>query len=177
MNELRPLSGSRVELRPLTADAVAAWIEGDRAAVGHLTGAVFPDPPVAPPLMDDALPFMRDRLREHPDEVGLWAWLCVLETTGEVVGSAGFGGRPDSDGLLVLGYAMYPGFAGMGYASETAALLAEWGLTQPGVRGIRVTAQTTNPASLRVAAKAGFVEVGKTDDPEVGELIVLERRS
>lgn len=176
MNDLGPLIGDSVEMRPLTGDALTAWADGDREAVERLTRAVFPDPLVAPPLMDDALPFMRDRLLDNPDEVGLWSWLCVRRATGEAVGSAGFGGPPDEEGFLVLGYAIYPGFAGAGYASQAASLLREWGLSRPGVAGIRVTAPVDHPASLRVAAKAGFVPVGKAHDAEAGEVVVLEAR-
>ncbi|MFC7307027.1 GNAT family N-acetyltransferase [Streptomyces monticola] len=176
MDHLTPLTGGRVEMRPLTADALTAWTAGDRPALERLTGAVFPDPPAPPPLMEDALPFMRDRMREHPDELGLWAWLCVRTANGRAVGSAGFGGHPDEDGFLVLGYAVYPDCAGAGLASEAALLLADWALGRPDVTGIRITAQVHNPASLRVAAKAGFVAVGRAQDPEAGEVVILERR-
>ena len=127
--------------------------------------------------MDDALPFMRDRLREHPEEEGLWPWLSVLRETGEAVGSAGFSGLADAEGLLTLGYATYPEFGGLGYASEAAALLAGWGLARPGVEGIRATVPVAHEASLRVAAAAGLARVGTVQDPEVGEVVVLERRS
>ncbi|GAA4964617.1 GNAT family N-acetyltransferase [Kineococcus glutinatus] len=169
------LSGELLDLHPLGADALAAWVDGDAAALTALTGAVFPDPAVAPPLMDDALPFVRDRLRGHPAELGWWAWLCVDRAGGEVVGSAGFAGPPGADGAVVLGYATYPRHAGRGAASEAADLLAGWALRQPGVRVVRVTVPVDHVASLRVAARAGFTRTGTGTDPEAGEVAVLER--
>ncbi len=127
--------------------------------------------------MDDALPLMRDRLREHPEETGLWAWLCVIRATDQAVGSAGFTGLPDAERLVTLGYAIYPEFAGRGYASEAAALLAAWALGLPGVEGIRATVPVGHGASLRVAAAAGLSPVGTAHDREAGEVVVLERRS
>ncbi|WP_424215889.1 GNAT family N-acetyltransferase (plasmid) [Streptomyces sp. BI20] len=176
MDTVNPLVGDTLELRPLSAEALAAWAAADGEGLRRATGALFPDPPAPPPLMEDALPFMRDRLRAHPDEFGLWAWLCVLRAGGEAVGSAGFGGHPDEDGFLVLGYAIRPEFEGAGLATEAAGLLTAWGLARPGVAGVRITAAADNPASRRVAAKAGFTEVGRARDEEVGELVVLERR-
>ena len=117
------LSTDRLELRPLTADALDALILRDQRRLEAVTGARFPDPLLPPPLMDDALPFMRDRLRTDPGELGWWAWLIIARATREAVGSLGFGGRPDGEGIVVLGYAVYPACEGQGYATEAARTL------------------------------------------------------
>ena len=168
------LSTDRLELLPLTADDLDALIRRDRSQLEAATGARFPDPLLPPPLMDDALPFMRDRLRAEPGELGWWAWLIIARATREAVGSVGLGGRPDDEGTVVLGYAVYPAFEGRGYATEAAQPLVTWALGQIGATRVRATIPPGNTPSLRVAEKLGMRQAGTSQDDEVGEVLVFE---
>jgi len=103
-----------------------------------------------------------------------WARLLVERDTRRVVGSSGFVGPPDRDGVVVTGYAVYPEDQRRGYASEAVTALVAWALTQPGVRRVRATIHPTNPASRRVAAKAGLRMVGELRDEQDGDLEVWE---
>ena len=53
----------RLRLQSLTADAIDALLAGDAVRLGALTGARFPLPVRPPPLTEDVLPIVRDRLR------------------------------------------------------------------------------------------------------------------
>lgn len=170
------LSTDRLELLPLGLDALQALILRDRERLEALTGARFPEPLLPPPLMDDVLPFMRDRLRAEPEELGWWPWLIVSRSAGEAVGSVGLGGRPDGGGVVLVGYAIYPPFEGRGYATEAARALVAWALDQAGVAGVRATIPTGHLPSLRVADKLGMRQVGTARDEEVGEVLVFEVR-
>ena len=168
------LSTDRVELLPLTADAIDALILRDRERLAALTGARFPEPLVPPPLMDDALPFMRDRLRAEPAELGWWTWLVVSRSTREAVGSVGLGGKPDGKGAVLMGYSIYPSFEGRGYATEAARALAAWVLDQADVASVRATIPPRHAPSLRVAVKLGMRQVGAAHDDEAGEVLIFE---
>ena len=170
------LMTERLELAPLTVTALEALILGDGRRLAEQTGARFPDPVVAPPLMEDALPFIRDRLHEDPSAAGWWAWLIVSSSTREAVGSAGFGGRPDADGAVVVGYAVYPAFEGQGLATEAVQALVGWALDRPGVTAIRATIPDGHTRSLRVAEKLGMRQVGTEQDDKIGEILVFELR-
>jgi RimJ/RimL family protein N-acetyltransferase len=167
------LSADRLDMIPFTADFVDALLSGDRTRLVELVGAEFPQP-VCPPLMADALPFMRDRLRAEPEEVGWWGWLAVLRSTREAVGSAGLGGKPDADGVVLMGYSIYPQFEGHGYATEAVRALLAWVLAQAGVASVRATVPPWNAPSIRVAEKAGMQNVGVEHDIEAGEVLVYE---
>lgn len=164
----------RLELPPLSAAAIAALIEGDGGRLGELTGAVWPEPVAAPPLMADALPFFAARLWEEPEAGAWWARLLVLRQTGQVVGSAGLAGRPAADGGVSVGYAVYPAFEGRGYAAEAVRGIVGWAFGQPGVARVRATIPPGHAASQRVAAKAGLRRVGTVPDEELGEVEVWE---
>ena len=172
--DLTSIAADRLDLPPLTAAAIQALIDGDGERLEALTGAVFPLPVVAPPEMADALPFLRDRVAEEPADAPWWARLLVRRETREAVGSAGFGGRPDTAGTTVVGYSVYPEFQGHGYATEAVRALVGWALAQPGVARVRATIPPWNAPSLRVAEKAGLRRVGTAVDEEAGEVEVWE---
>jgi ribosomal-protein-alanine N-acetyltransferase len=166
----------RLDLPPFTVEALEALIAGDRAALEHVTGARFPEPLVAPPLTDDALPYFRDVLREDQSISPWWARLIVVREKGDAAGSIGFTGRPDADGSVLLGYSVYPSHQRLGIASEAAIALVAWALAQPGVRRVRATIPPGHVASERVAAATGMQPTGVIiDDPDDGPVAIWER--
>jgi ribosomal-protein-alanine N-acetyltransferase len=170
------LTSRRLDLPPLTISALEALIAGDRRALETATGARFPEPLTAPPLMDDALPHFRDNLLSAPEAASWGAYLLVLRESGDAVGSAGFVGVPDATGTVTLGYSVYPVFQRQGFASEAAEALTTWALTQPGVRRVQATIPPQHVASQRVATLAGFRKTTLVeDDPDEGPVEVWER--
>ena len=173
---LLPAGSARLEFRPLTIEAIEALIAGDLEALEAETLARFPQPLAAPPEMDDALPAMRDGLRDDPESAVWGPFLIVAQETGEAVGSAGFSSLPDHDGYRALGYSVYPSFQGQGIASEAASALVAWALTQPGTSGVRATIPPWHVASQRVAAHAGLRRTDRIEiDPDEGPVEVWER--
>ena len=172
------LSSRRLDLIPLPTAALDALIAGDRQRLEAETGARFPAPLAAPPLMEDALPFMRDSLREDAENARWGPYLIVLRETGEAVGSAGFTGKPGGAGIVTLGYSIYSEFQRRGIASEAATALVAWAVAQPGVRSVRATIPPGHSASQRVAAHAGLRRTSLVEhDPDEGSVEVWERIS
>jgi RimJ/RimL family protein N-acetyltransferase len=165
---------ARLELAPLGADAIEALLRGDAGRLRSLTGAAFPAPPAPPPYMADSLPVVRDRLRANPDEAPWWNWLVVQQEDGEAVGSVAFGGMPDAAGAVLIGYAMYPGREGHGYATEAVRAMVDWAFAQPGVRVVRALAPVWNTPAVHVAEKVGMRPVASDEDDEIGEVLVYE---
>ena len=75
---------------------------------------------------------------------------------------------------MLIGYAMYPGREGHGYATEATRALVEWAFTQPGVRTVRAMAPVWNTPAVQVAEKVGMRPVGSSEDDEVGEVLIYE---
>lgn len=170
------LRSRRLDLPPLTGEALEALIQRDRDALETMTGARFPEPLTAPPLMGDALPFMRDALQVDPASAVWGPRLLVLRETRDAVGCAGFTGNPDADCAVTMGYSVYPAFQGRGLASEAASALVSWALTQPGIRRVRATIPPWHGASQGVAARAGLHRTDQIEnDPDEGPVEVWER--
>jgi [ribosomal protein S5]-alanine N-acetyltransferase len=162
---------ARLRLTPLGADAIDALLEADGARLEGLTGARFHSP-APPPYMADALPVVRERLRQRPEETPWWNWVVVERESGVAVGSVAFGGPVNAEGAVLVGYAMYGEYEGRGYATEAVKAMVTWAFGQPGVREVRALAPVWNTPALRVAENVGMRPVASEEDDDVGEVLL-----
>jgi RimJ/RimL family protein N-acetyltransferase len=165
---------ARLELTPMGVQTIEALLAGDRSVLERLTGAVFPHPVAPPPYMAESLPVVGARLRDNPVESSWWNWLIVRHDENRAVGSVAFGGPPGPTGVVLIGYAMYPGHEGLGYATEAVRAMIQWAFAQPGVRAVRALAPVWNTPAVHVAEKVGMRPVASEEDDEVGEVLVYE---
>ncbi|MFJ9899101.1 GNAT family N-acetyltransferase [Streptomyces sp. NPDC091280] len=104
--------------------------------------------------------------REVPEVPQRWPGSFVVELDGTMIGqillrraTAAGHSRPAAAGKADLGYLFLPRAWGSGYAGEACAAALDWlAGVLPGVPVV-LTTQTANLASMRLAAKLGFVEV------------------
>lgn len=61
----------RLTLTVFTADAIDALLTGNALRLNAITASAFPAPLAPPPLMEDMLPDLRDRLRNDPSQLRL----------------------------------------------------------------------------------------------------------
>jgi ribosomal-protein-serine acetyltransferase len=97
-----------------------------------------------------------------------------------VIGSCGLMTRM-GEGVLEIGYWVHTAHAGKGHATAVARALADAALALPGIDRAAIKHDPANPASGRVAEKAGFVHVGEvahepTAPAETGVHWIWERR-
>ena len=122
------------------------------------------------------------------------AWLALLEASAEIdswihgftlihlnsgtaVGSCGFKGPPDAEGMVEIAYAIHPEHQLKGYATEAAAALVSYAFGSDQVRLVRAHTLPAVNASTRVLTKCGFQKVGETVDPDDGLVWRWEIRS
>lgn len=147
-------------LRLVPADARHASAP-DRAALEALLGAALPV--LWPPQPEAAAAFaqMEQQLRDDPSLAGWLFWFVLDPAARTVVGSVDLKGRPDTEGIVELGYGFTPARWGEGLATEAAGALLRWVLAQPGVKRVVAETRPENGASQRVLAKLGFEPAGK----------------
>ncbi|MFN8651951.1 MAG: GNAT family N-acetyltransferase [Gemmatimonadales bacterium] len=168
------ISTSRLDLAPLSADSIDALLAGDEPRLRELTGATFPTPLAPPPLIEDVLPLVREQLKLYPETLGWWTWLTIDKATGKATGASGFGGPPDEEGAVMIGYATYPGANRKGFASEAAEALVQWALQQPGVKRVCASIPPDNIAARRVAEKIGMRVAGTVWEEDIDEVLLYE---
>ena len=170
------ISSQRLRLVPLSPEALAALMRGDRAAAEDALEGTFPPSELVPPLMADVLDFFLEIAAVGPEGAAWGARAYITADGRDIVGMGGFTGAPDERRFATMGYSIFPAFQRLGYASEAARALADWALTQPGVMGVRATISPRNIASERVAAYAGLYQTDAIeDDPDEGPVIVWQR--
>ena len=150
------LQTERLRLVPASPTLARCEIH-DRARFAELLLAEIPAewPPEA---LADALAFFLSLLEAHPDWQGWLGWYAIALDAGTptLVGSIGFKGPPDVDGVAEMGYSVLPAWQGRGYATAMARLLVDWAHGTGRARS--VIAQTTddNLGSRAVLARLGF---------------------
>jgi len=171
-SSLTQIETARLHLLSLSAAAIDALLAGDAPRLGRITGARFPAPLRPPPLTEDVLPLVRDRLRADPSQDGWWTWLVVRKDSRQAVGSAGFGGGPDGEGAVMIGYATYPDVEGNGFATEAARALIAWALEKPGVARVCASLPPDNHPAIRVAEKVGMRLMGTVWEEDLDEVLL-----
>lgn len=110
----------------------------------------------------------------HPWRLG---FAVVDPEVQAVVGSAGFKGPTDADGIVEIAYGIAPGFQGRGYATEVARALIEYAREQSSTRTIRAHTLPEPNASTKVLGRCGFEFRGEVMDPEDGRVWRWERNA
>ncbi|MEV0911544.1 GNAT family N-acetyltransferase [Streptomyces hokutonensis] len=104
--------------------------------------------------------------REVPATPAQWPGGFVVELDGVMIGhillrraTATGHSRPAAVGKADLGYLFLPQVWGFGYAAEACTAALDWLADVLPGEPVVLTTQTANLASMRLAAKLGFVEV------------------
>lgn len=92
----------------------------------------------------------------------------VLTTTGDVIGTCGFKGPPDSEGMVEIAYGIAPAYRNRGYATEAAAELVRFALGAAQVHVVRAHTIEEANASARVLEKCNFSSCGQVVEPDDG---------
>ena len=129
-----------------------------------------------PEVRAEVSPAWLERVRATPaGDPWALSFRVVERDGGAVVGGCAFKGPPGADGVVEIAYGIEPDYRCRGYATEAAAALTAFALTDPRVRLVRAHAKPDNEPSARVLAKCGFTRVGEVVDPEDGLVARWER--
>jgi ribosomal-protein-alanine N-acetyltransferase len=118
---------------------------------------------------DDVSPDWLARLDPaSPADPWVHGFAVVDLASRSVIGSVGFKGRPDEDGVVEVAYGIVAGFQGRGLATEAAAAGLVFAFEVPAISRVRAHTRPVECASTRVLQKCGFGYIGPVDDPDDG---------
>ena len=100
---------------------------------------------------------------------------AVHRQSRSVIGSVGFKGPPDGEGMVEIAYGIVPAFQGRGHATEAARAGVAFAFENGRVRLVRAHTLPLPNASTRVLEKCGFEQTGQVVDPEAGLVWRWER--
>jgi [ribosomal protein S5]-alanine N-acetyltransferase len=114
------------------------------------------------------------RAEQDPDPWS-YGFAAVHLESRSVIGSIGFKGPPDAEGMVEIAYGIVPDYQGRGFATEAAQAGVAFAFGDGRVRIVRAHTLPTNNASGRVLTKCGFQHLGEVVDPEDGLVWRWER--
>jgi [ribosomal protein S5]-alanine N-acetyltransferase len=97
-----------------------------------------------------------------------FGFAIIHQVENVLIGTCGFSGPPDPDGVAEIAYGIAPSYQGRGYATEAARALIEFATKDPRVETIRAHTLAETNASTRVLQKCGLKKIGDAVDPENG---------
>jgi len=161
-----PIQTERLQLRPFACADCDALL------------AMFRDEGVRRYLLDGVL-VEPDWVREEIEaslrrfaEGGLGIFLARDVISGAPVGFAGF--RPFREPpVLELLYGLYPAFWGRGFATELGRAMLALAFDRHGLDAVDTAVDAPNEASLRVLARLGLTEVGRSASGAFGGTLYL----
>lgn len=168
------VSSDRLDLVPMTLELMEALLRGDRGSAQAIVGYRIPE---GWPQGDEAVLRFRSAIaRAQPEALPLLLRAMVLRADREVmVGRIGFHGPPDEEGVLEIGYKVFPQYRRQGFAREAVLAMLRWAQRYPGVHRFRASVSPENLPSRNLVTAIGFIEVGSQWDEEDGEELVLEQ--
>ena len=149
-----PLSDGVVTLRPWGEDGD---VEALVAACNDRAIAEFLDIIPSPYTANDAREYI-ERTREGWS-AGTTSNFAIL-VDDKPVGSIGVSWKRPHEGVAEVGYWVAPEARGKGVGTRALMLAARWALKERGMERLQLRADERNPASRRVAEKAGFTQEG-----------------
>jgi RimJ/RimL family protein N-acetyltransferase len=180
MRDDRVIASKRLDLIPLTPAFYRACLQREDARAESLLGLTIP------PEWYDEQWVMRLRLEQLHDDPSLQPWLMraiSLRERGVMIGHVGFHSAPGpqylnglAPGGVEFGYTVFAAFRRHGYAREACAALMDWAHAVHSVDRFVVSIRPDNVASLALAARFGFRQIGSQVDEIDGVEDIYELR-
>ena len=166
---------TRLELRPNDPRHLLALIEGDEQyeqAAGFKAADGLRDFFVSDEVSAEWL----EQLRSGQSADAWRFGFAVIERgSNRAIGSAGFKGPPDTEGVVEIAYGIVSAYQGKGLATEVAQALVTFASRHEETRRLRAHTLPETNASNAVLTKCGFQFVGDVIDPEDGTVWRWER--
>jgi RimJ/RimL family protein N-acetyltransferase len=164
----------RFELVSMSLSFMHRLVERDLAAAEKDLGASIPSD-----LPDQLDHFLQFRIADLAVDPAAQPWLgraiVLTEADGSrrTIGTVGFHSPPDADGRVEIGYRVETAYRRQGVATEVVTAMFDWA-HERGVDRFLASISPDNTASLAVAARFGFRQVGVQMDDFDGEELVFE---
>ena len=106
----------------------------------------------------DAIDFWIVRVSQNEEDYPWFTnWEVVLKEKNISIGGIGLTGKPNEQGLVVVGYGMDKTYHNQGFATESLQAIIKWVFENPEAKSIMAETKEDNLASQKVLSKNGFI--------------------
>ena len=114
--------------------------------------------------------FVSKKMENAPKEVYWWTYLPVLKQDRILIGTGGYKGPPNDDGMVEIGYEIAPAYRGKGLATEMAKTLVTNAFTFPEIMMVQAHTLAEENASCSILKNCGFSKTAELEDEEDGKI-------
>ena len=150
----------RLSLLPCTTELMRQMFE-HKAEIQMADGVPSPD-------RVEVLPTSIEKLQDNPSDLGWFVWLMLHPTAG-AIGELGFGGPPNADGVVEIGYHVARDYRRRGSGFEAVRSLVDWAVEPPKSRWITAYCAEDNTPSKRIVPKLGMQRQEIVDMPDLAD--------
>ncbi len=165
---------SRLQLRPYAPEHLLALIEGVpqyEARMGLQAAEGLRDFIVSDEVSPDWIAQLRAATTA---DVWMHGFAVVHRESQSVIGTIGFKGPPNEEGMVEVAYGIVPIYQGQGYTTEAAAAAVSFAFSHRQVRLVCAHTLPSNAPSIGVLLKCGFTRIGEVIDPDDGLVVRWE---
>ncbi|MCC6410017.1 MAG: GNAT family N-acetyltransferase [Saprospiraceae bacterium] len=145
-----------------------AVILGDNESLAQLLSCSIPE--VWTEFGAPAFQWTVDQLSQNPDSAGWWSYLPILKENNTLVGSCGYKGPANEDGMVEIGYEVARDYRNRGIAGAMVDLLVQHAFANSHVTTVWAHTLAEENASVHVLRRNGFVFTGAHEDPDDGPI-------
>ena len=109
-------------------------------------------------------------LKANEDARGWWMYFFIHKTDRKLIGTGGFKGKPDANGMIEIGYEIAPAYRSRGLATEAARALIDHAFSHPCIKTVVAHTLAEFNHSTRVLEKSGMKKIEAIYDAEDGNV-------
>ncbi len=114
--------------------------------------------------------YVLKEIKENPDTQQWMTYFPILKDSNTLIGTCGYKGIPNEEGMVEIGYEVAETYRNQGYATEMAQLLIEQAFEQATVKKVQAHTLAEENASVSVLKKCSFIFIEALEDPEDGSI-------
>lgn len=115
------------------------------------------------------LQYSLDKLNDAA-EIGWWTYLPVHIQANMLIGTCGYKGKPDKDGMVEIGYEVVEALRNKGYGKEIANALIKNAFRYDEVNFVRAHTLSEENASVNILKSCNLKFISTINDPEDGTI-------
>jgi RimJ/RimL family protein N-acetyltransferase len=155
----------RLRLIACSADILEAIFEGDEK-LSYVLKVNVPDK--WSEFGDPAFRFTYNKLKITGDDFIWWSYLIIHKDDNTLIGSGGYKGEPNNNGMIEIGYEIKQDYRGKGLATEVAVALIDHAFKDERVKIAQAHTLPQNSPSVSVLKKCGMIFIKEVNDAEDG---------
>lgn len=112
--------------------------------------------------------YVLEKIQQDPQSIIWWAYFPIHKADNCLIGTCGYKGKPNEEGVVEIGYEVAKNYRHQGLATEMVKLLIQHAFSHPEVKVVQAHTLAEPNASNHILQKCGFEKISERMDNEDG---------